>query len=156
MRWQGSYKAVGIEGLEASYDAVVVGAGPAGIMAAMESARSCDRVLLVEASRLPREKSCGGMLNAYSLRALEAFGKIPEEMILDPRWVSFRYCHLDRGVQKETEVRFLNVDRALFDEWLLSLLPSNVEVAAGVRLADVDQTALAVRARLAGRAADGE
>lgn len=89
MRWQGSYKAVGIEGLEASCDAVVVGAGPAGIMAAMESARSCDRVLLVEASRLPREKSCGGMLNAYSLRALEAFGKIPEEMILDPRWVSF-------------------------------------------------------------------
>lgn len=156
MRWQGSYKAVGIEGLEASYDAVVVGAGLAGIMAAMESARSCDRVLLVEASRLPREKSCGGMLNAYSLRALEAFGKIPEEMILDPRWVSFRYCHLDRGVQKETEVRFLNVDRALFDEWLLSLLPSNVEVAAGVRLADVDQTVLAVRARLAGRAADGE
>ena len=53
-------------------------------------------------------------------------------------------------MQKETEVRFLNVDRALFDEWLLSLLPSNVEVAAEARLTDVDQTALVVRARMAG------
>lgn len=122
------------------YDVVVVGAGPAGIMAAIESARSCRSVLLVEAGRLPREKSCGGMLNRYSLRALEPYGGVPDDMVLDPRWIHFRYYHMDAHVKKATQVRFLNVDRVLFDEWLLSLLPENVQVLEGTAVAGVSQT----------------
>ena len=95
------------------------------------SARAARSVLLVEASSLPREKSCGGMLNLYSRRALEPYGAVPEEMILDPKWIDFRYYHIDREVKKPTQVRFLNVDRGMFDEWLLSFLPANVHVACG-------------------------
>ena len=108
-------------------------------MAAVEAARVCERVLLVESSKLPREKSCGGMLNLYTRRALEPYGGIPEEMVLDPRWIYFRYFHMDFDVKKRTEVKFLNVDRLMFDEWLLSLLPENVDVAAQTRLVDVSQ-----------------
>jgi geranylgeranyl reductase family protein len=46
------------------YDAVVVGAGPAGTMAAHELAQGGARVLLVEKARLPRYKPCGGGLTA--------------------------------------------------------------------------------------------
>ena len=53
------------------YDLVVVGAGPAGIMAAREAAQAGLRTLLVESSSLPRRKSCGGMLNEYAQRFLE-------------------------------------------------------------------------------------
>lgn len=150
MRWQTSYGAVTTGTMKNRYDVVVVGAGPAGIMAAVESARAASRVLLVEAAALPRQKSCGGMLNAYSRRALEPYGKIPEEMILDPRWIDFRYYHIDRSVKKPTEVRFLNVDRELFDEWLLSLLPENVDLAESTRLSDVVQTDAEVTVTLQG------
>lgn len=147
--WSTRYRPVAIEGIASSYDAVVVGAGPAGIMAAIEAAGACERVLVLEASALPREKSCGGMLNKYSLAALERFGGVPEEMILDPRRIAFRYYHMDREVKKPTDVRFLNVDRGMFDAWLLSLLPANVDVAARVRLAEVSQSSAAVTVRVA-------
>lgn len=154
-RWTNRYRAVEMDGIAASYDIVVVGAGPAGIMAAVESARAARSVLLVEASSLPREKSCGGMLNLYSRRALEPYGAVPEEMILDPKWIDFRYYHIDREVKKPTQVRFLNVDRGMFDEWLLSFLPANVHVACGVRLADLWQSPVKARVLLKGLRADG-
>mgnify|MGYP002518136174 CR=1 FL=1 len=138
-QWRKSYNAVTADAIAGRYDLVVVGAGPAGIMAAVEGARSCERVLLVEAGELPREKSCGGMLNLYTRRALEPYGGVPEEMVLDPRWIYFRYFHMDYDVKKATEVKFLNVDRKMFDEWLMSLLPANVDVAASTRLSSVSQ-----------------
>lgn len=155
-RWKTSYRPVTADAMQEAYDVIVVGAGPAGIMAAIESARACERVLLVEALALPRQKSCGGMLNIYTRRALEPYGKIPEEMILDPRWIDFRYYHMDREVKKPTEVRFLNVDREMFDEWLLSLLPDNVDVAERTRLSEVSQSPVAVTAQLRGVNAAGE
>lgn len=154
-QWKTSYRPVTVDTVQSEYDVVVVGAGPAGIMAAVESARACERVLLVEALSLPRQKSCGGMLNIYSRRALEPYGQIPEEMILDPRWIDFRYYHMDREVKKPTEVRFLNVDREMFDAWLLSLLPANVDLAERTRLSEVSQSPVAVSALLRGVDASG-
>jgi len=56
------------------WDVVVVGAGVAGAMAALHLAREKLRVLLVEKSRWPREKVCGGCLNAAALHALAEAG----------------------------------------------------------------------------------
>lgn len=155
MRWNVRAPFVSADRCAAEYDVVVVGAGPAGIMAAIEGARGGARVLLVEAGALPRYKSCGGMLNLYTRRALEPFGGIPDEMVLDPRWISFRYHHLDYGVMKATDVRFLNVDREMFDEWLLSLLPPSVSVLPSTRLVDVAQSPAFVEAVLRGADASG-
>jgi len=108
-------------------DTVVVGAGPAGVMAALHAAERGD-VLIVDASRLPRDKSCGGMLNEYSQEFLAQYGEMPAEMFLDPKWVHFRYHDWDRRIRKPTQLRFANVDRRLFDDWLVSLLPANVHI----------------------------
>ena len=109
------------------FDTIVVGAGPAGIMAALHVTARGD-VLLVDASPLPRDKSCGGMLNEYSQRFLADYGSVPESLFLEPRWVNFRYVDWDRGIRKPTELRFANVDRRAFDDWLTSLLPDAVTV----------------------------
>ncbi len=109
------------------YDTVVVGAGPAGVMAALGAARR-GTVLLVESAPMPRDKSCGGMLNEYAQEFLGRIAPLPSSMVRDPEHVHFRYVDWDRGIRKPTGLRFLNVDRREFDDWLVSLLPDNVEV----------------------------
>lgn len=57
-----------------SWDVVVVGAGPAGALAAHGLARRGVRVLLVEQRLFPRWKVCGACLSPQALAALEAAG----------------------------------------------------------------------------------
>ncbi len=56
------------------YDAVVVGAGPGGSIAALLAARAGKRVLLVERSAFPRDKVCGSCLNPRGAAILERLG----------------------------------------------------------------------------------
>jgi menaquinone-9 beta-reductase len=56
------------------WDAVVVGAGPAGSISAYFLARRGWRVLLLEKSRWPRDKVCGGCLNAAAVATLREIG----------------------------------------------------------------------------------
>lgn len=79
------------------------------------------------------------MLNEYAQSFLGEFASLPEDIILEPRHVNFRYWDWDRDVKKPTELRFLNVDRRGFDEWMLSLLPDNVDVVGGTHLRDFSQ-----------------
>lgn len=115
------------------YDTVIAGAGPAGVMAALRAARR-GRVLLVDSVKLPREKSCGGMLNKHAQQFLSAFGELPDDMILGPSHVNFRYWDWDRDIRKPTQLKFLNVDRHAFDEWLTSLLPDNVDMIGSTKI----------------------
>jgi len=53
------------------YDLIVIGGGPAGTAAAISSARTGARVLLLERGRFPRHKVCGEFVSAESLGVLE-------------------------------------------------------------------------------------
>jgi flavin-dependent dehydrogenase len=57
-----------------SWDVIVLGAGPAGAVAAHELAQRSLRVLLVEKHRLPRFKVCGGCLGGGALAILDRIG----------------------------------------------------------------------------------
>ncbi|MFN2571552.1 MAG: NAD(P)/FAD-dependent oxidoreductase [Gemmatimonadales bacterium] len=58
----------------ACWDAVVVGAGPAGSATALRLARSGARVLLLDRAHFPREKPCSEYLSPESTRVLERLG----------------------------------------------------------------------------------
>jgi menaquinone-9 beta-reductase len=58
----------------ARYDALVVGAGPAGASAAYWLARRGHRVLVVDKKRFPREKTCGDGLTPRAVRQLHDMG----------------------------------------------------------------------------------
>lgn len=60
-----------------TWDAIVVGAGPAGTMAARELARRGCAVLLIDRAAFPRWKVCGCCLNAHALATLDAVGLGP-------------------------------------------------------------------------------
>jgi flavin-dependent dehydrogenase len=53
------------------WDALVIGAGPAGSVTARELARRGCRVLLVDKAAFPRAKVCGCCVNGAAMRALE-------------------------------------------------------------------------------------
>ncbi len=52
------------------FDAIVVGAGPAGSATAIRLVRAGARVLLVDRARFPRDKPCGGGLTGRAVREL--------------------------------------------------------------------------------------
>jgi menaquinone-9 beta-reductase len=60
--------------LSLKWDAIVIGAGPAGAIAARELARLGARVLLVDKAAFPRSKVCGCCLNGAALAALDSIG----------------------------------------------------------------------------------
>ncbi|MAT14033.1 MAG: hypothetical protein CMJ46_02040 [Planctomyces sp.] len=57
-----------------NWDAVIVGAGPAGALAAHQLAKQGFEVLLVDRKRFPRPKVCGGCVNDRSLSLLKEAG----------------------------------------------------------------------------------
>jgi menaquinone-9 beta-reductase len=61
------------------YDAVVVGAGPAGAATAAQLARAGSSVLLLDRATFPRDKACGGGLTPRGVAALDRLGVKLEE-----------------------------------------------------------------------------
>ncbi len=139
------------------YSTIIIGAGPAGIMCAKKAAErggaACstavrgsaafdtparNKVLLIDNNTLPRDKSCGGMLNEYAQEFLmDEFGFIPQDIFVDPSWINFRFFDWDRDIKKATSLRFANVDRQKFDSWLLGSLPENVDVLTNTRFVNL-------------------
>jgi geranylgeranyl reductase family protein len=64
------------------YDVLVVGAGPAGSIAALVLARAGARVALLDKARFPRDKACGDFIGPRGLEVLADLG-VPEPAGLD-------------------------------------------------------------------------
>jgi geranylgeranyl reductase family protein len=72
------------------FDAIVMGAGPAGSTAAYRLAREGARVLLLDKARFPRDKPCGGAISARALRELPIDPQPVVEHLVDRMEFSFR------------------------------------------------------------------
>ncbi|MFB3829814.1 MAG: geranylgeranyl reductase family protein [Bryobacteraceae bacterium] len=72
--WQPPVSGEGVD----EWDVIVVGAGPAGSIAAASLARSGYRVLLLDGQKFPRDKTCGDALIPDSLKVLERSRLLPE------------------------------------------------------------------------------
>ena len=75
------------------WDAIVIGAGPAGALSATLLARQGLSVLLVERRALPRPKVCGGCLNARALASLDRAGLLPPVRALGAAPVRALHLH---------------------------------------------------------------
>lgn len=102
------------------YDAIVVGAGPAGCACARRLSALGRRVLLVERMKLPREKSCSGILIRKALRLVEeGFGEpVPASVTCRPSDNRGMVFFADSGQEYRFEQPGLNVWRSRFDGWL--------------------------------------
>ncbi len=133
------------------FDAIVVGAGPAGAAAARGLAAGGARVCLLERARFPRNKPCGG---GITTRALSRFPWLEAGLPrIATHWVSRLYLEAGDGkhvVLTSERPAVLLVRRYEFDELLARLA-----VEAGARLceeawvsqAEVDDDLVTVRTR---------
>jgi len=79
------------------FDAIVVGAGPAGSTAAFCLSRAGARVLLLDRQRFPRDKPCGGGLTYRAVRQLPVPVDAVVEDVVDRVELGFRYGrHFER------------------------------------------------------------
>src|SRR2546428_8087900 len=85
------------------FDAIVVGAGPAGSTTAYRLARAGARVLLVDKARFPRDKPCGGGLTLRAVRQLPDGLDVEQvvEHVVDRMELRLRYgTSFERGGSK--------------------------------------------------------
>jgi flavin-dependent dehydrogenase len=114
----------------------VVGAGPAGALAAGRLARDGARVTIFDASH-PREKPCGGGLTAKALRLLPA---APAADPLPVRYVG--RCRFDSGSGDSVEIDLARPvgisSRRALDAWLLRRAVAEGAVHVAERVIEVD------------------
>ena len=79
--------------IKEKYDAIVVGAGPAGAMCAFKLAKAGKEVLLVERAKMPRNKVCTGMIAIDSIQIIEKeIGEFPKSLCVWPfNYKGFKY-----------------------------------------------------------------
>ncbi len=71
------------------YDALVIGAGPGGCMAARSLSQAGFKAALLEREKLPRDKTCGGFISPQAVDLLqEAFGPLPDTCLARPHSVA--------------------------------------------------------------------
>ena len=128
------------------YDAAIVGAGPAGATLARLIGKRL-KVLLLDRRRLDcggpcgacgegpgpgPGKCCGGLVAPDAQRALAAMGLgLPASVLVGPQLFAVRAVDLPSGLQRIYQRHYINIDRAAFDRWLLSLISPRVDVRGG-------------------------
>lgn len=100
----------------------VIGAGPAGASASLELERLGIDYILLDKSRFPRNKPCGGVL---PFRVLEEF-EIPEEVVERPL-KGYRLIAGDLEVKTRFPSPGAIIDRKTFDSYLLTLIGKKPE-----------------------------
>jgi len=114
------------------YDVLIVGAGPAGSTLARMLAGGGRRILLLNGQTPGRAKVCGGLLAPDAQKVLAAFDlTLPKSVLVDPQIFSVKTIDVEADLVRYYSRFYINADRGKFDDWLRSLVPSDVEIAAG-------------------------
>lgn len=132
------------ESCDKRYDVVIVGGGPAGSTAAFILSRADLEVLLLDKSKFPRKKVCGGLLTHKSMKIIkQIFGcsaeKLQElEVIDDPR---YRY-RIEFHNKKIREFSLANpmyfTEREKYDTFFLEMSnEAGVDILLGEKVIDL-------------------
>jgi len=128
-----------------SFDAIVIGAGPAGSTAAYLLAKSGFHVLVLDKRKFPRHKLCGGLLTRKTIRLLEEIFQTPRDYLASNQIIShqsFRYGVNLRNkacIRGKLEYPFHFVDRQVYDSfWLNRARRAGAEFRSGEKVISLD------------------
>ncbi len=103
--------------LQSPWDVTVIGAGPAGSIAAAAIAEAGFAVLLVDKNRFPREKTCGDGLNHDSVRFLDSIGYL-DAVRKHAHEVDKAVVYSTSGIPVEVPGPYYTIRRKKFDTLL--------------------------------------
>lgn len=110
------------------YDIAIIGLGPAGATVA----RLLDKkykIIAIDNKTKDKGKCCGGLLSPDAQKTLASFDLcLPKDVLVNPQIFSVRTIDLNNILEKYYQRCYLNMDRAKFDKWLVSLIPENVTI----------------------------
>jgi geranylgeranyl reductase family protein len=131
------------------FDAIVVGAGPAGSTTAHRLATAGARVLLVDKARFPRDKPCGGGLTVRAVRHLPISPDPVVEHVVDRMGFRLRYGARFERTGREPLVYM--TQRFRLDHYLVEqAVAAGAEFRDGVKVDDVQVDGHGARVTLAG------
>jgi len=111
------------------YDIAIVGLGPAGATIA----RLLDKkysIIAIDKKNPETGKCCGGLLSPDAQKILALFDIcLPKDILSDPQIFSVRTIDLDNHLERFYQRFYINMNRAKFDNFLISLIPGNVEIS---------------------------
>jgi len=134
------------------FDAIVVGAGPAGSTSALRLARSGARVLLLDRATFPRDKPCGGGLTYRAVRQLPVPVDPVVEDVVDRFELGLRYeRRFERG--GEGPLVLMTQRRRLDAHLVAEAAAAGVEFRDGVRATAIELGETQATVRFQGSAA---
>jgi geranylgeranyl reductase family protein len=138
------------------YDVAVIGAGPAGSTAAYRLAEAGASVLLLDRSRFPRDKPCGGGLTMRGVRLLPFSVDPVVEEVVDHVVLRLRF---GKGAQhrRDDGPYVLMTQRRRLDQYLVDQARSvGTDFRDGVRVRSIDERAGGFEIRADGFAANAD
>ena len=124
------------------FDVIVIGAGPAGAAAAKALADSGYKVLIAERMKLPRYKSCSGVLIKKSMELVKQYFSqdIPQKVMCTPFDNHGMIFTDDKGREYAFKQDGINVWRSSFDNWLTeNAVAAGAELRDGTAVTDCEQ-----------------
>ena len=121
--------------LRAHYSTVIVGAGPAGSTLARRLASKEKDILLIDGGALRGEKVCAGLISPDAQDLLARYDiTLPGTVLSSPQIFSVRTIDLATHQTRHYRRSYINIDRAKFDAFLLSLVPDTVDIVPALCL----------------------
>jgi geranylgeranyl reductase family protein len=126
--------------LPEKYDAIVVGAGPAGASAAYLLARAGHRVALVDKTSFPRDKLCGGGLTVRSKKAFERIFCSQWNDILEYKSAGLAFYYKKKFLNSLENYQSLHfIYRCDFDHYLVKKAQdAGAELIENFRISEID------------------
>lgn len=124
------------------YDIAIVGLGPAGATLARLLDKRFSVIVIDKKQRDGNgfTKPCGGLLAMDAQKALSRFNlTLPKDVMVDPQIFAVRTYDAKTGIIRHYQRFYINLDRAKFDRWLISLIPERVTVINGSRCTQIEK-----------------
>jgi len=110
------------------YDIAIIGLGPTGATLA----RLLDKkykIIAIDRKKPNSGKCCGGLLSPDAQKILAQFDLcLPKDILADPQIFSVKTMDFDNNIERFYQRFYVNMNRAKFDSFLVSLIPGNVEI----------------------------
>lgn len=114
------------------YDIIVIGLGPAGSTFSRIVSTSNKKILAIDNQNKNNKKPCGGLLAPDAQKLLAHYDLvIPKDVLVGPQIFSVKTMDLESRIIKYYQRYYINMDRYLFDKYLVSLIPKNVNIING-------------------------